>query len=80
MIFIKDVILKETIRFIELCQVYVSTGKLPLNEYYPLTNTKLNFIQSILSDEEKQLLAPELDLRLRKLFSKNTEIYDLCIK
>lgn len=56
-------LLIETLRFVELCQLYVKNGKIGMKDYYNMTGVKLQFINSLL-EEEKALFKENRNLRL----------------
>ena len=49
--YIKKRLLEESVRFIELCQVYYLKGRIDGHTYNSLTGIKLNFIRDILKKE-----------------------------
>jgi hypothetical protein len=55
-------LLIETLRFLELCQLYLKDEKIELKDYYRMTGVKLEFVSSIL-EEDQILLKENKDLR-----------------
>ena len=46
--YIRAILLKETIRFLEICQTLELNGKITSEEYYSITNTKFNFLDNMI--------------------------------
>lgn len=67
---VKNVLLDESARFLELCQSYLCQGKIDLYNYQCLTNVKLNFIKELLQSEDADSFCMDFGLkqRLEKVF------------
>ena len=52
----------ETLKFLELCQLYLKNGKIDVKDYSSMTAVKLQFVSSFMK-EEKVLLRENKKLR-----------------
>jgi hypothetical protein len=79
--YIRDKLLREIVKYLEICQDYFIKKKIQLDEYYSLTNVKFNFIESILESERRYIVKNnELEARLKKLYYTDSYIYNLNMK
>lgn len=76
--YIRDRLLKEIVKYLEICQDYFIRNEIQLDEYYSLTNVKFDFIENMLESERKYMVRNnELEARLEKLYYTEKHIYNL---
>jgi hypothetical protein len=74
--YLKNMLLRESVRFIEMCQIYVFKGKISLETYISLSNIKLDFIKDVLVTEKKDMLIDKkFSNRIAKLIKVDNFIY-----
>ncbi len=68
-------LIKETIKFLEICQEYSLKNAISVDQYRNLTNIKFKFINDVLNIEKKNIVIDiELRKRLNKLFINDCRI------
>ncbi len=76
--YIRDKLLREIVKYLEICQDYFFKKEIQLDEYYSLTNVKFNFMESILESERRYIVKNnELEARLKNLYYTDSYIYNL---
>jgi hypothetical protein len=76
--YIKKRLLEESVRFIELCQVYYLKGRIDGHTYNSLTGIKLNFIRDILKKERIDICVEKKILeKINSLFVVDKKINNL---
>lgn len=75
MVSVKNGLLSEAVKFIELCQINVLSGKISIENYDMLSNMKIKFLKNFLREE---VLVENLDSnflkRINNLFVINNLI------
>jgi hypothetical protein len=66
--YIKEMLLKETIRFLELCQKLKLEGKITEENYYSMTKIKFNFLDNIIKSGEREFIDQATRLSLNKIY------------
>lgn len=75
--YIKNKYLKESVWFLEKCQMMTLKEKIDTLDYFSLTTCKLGFINNLLNNEAETLFVnKELKERLYKLFDRDNYIYN----
>jgi hypothetical protein len=74
--YIRDRLIREAVKYLEICQDYFFESKIEVDDYYSLTNVKFNFIENVLEEGNKQIfISNDLKKRLKKLFDTDSCIY-----
>lgn len=67
----------ETLRFLELCQLYLKNGKISPRDYYNMTGIKIQFVNSVISEENFLFNdSKELKCYLERIFINHYSISD----
>lgn len=76
--YLKHRLLNESIRFIEMCQVYVLRNKITKEKYSEFSDIKIDFIKKILEIEKKNIyFDKKLSKRINNILKTDKLIYDL---
>ncbi len=76
--YIRERLLKEIIRYLEICQDYFIRSEIELEEYYSLTNVKFSFIENILNVEGRYIaINNNLESKLKRLYYTDSCIYNV---
>lgn len=75
--YIGESLLKETIKFLKLCQKQTINGKISLEDYYLMTHIKFNFIDNMLNQEKVIVIDKDLRLELKELYMNDYYIYSI---
>ncbi len=68
-------LIKETVKFLEICQRYLLNGEISLEAYHTLTDSKLRFISSFLNTEKQNIYIDEaLGTRINNLITGQYKI------
>jgi hypothetical protein len=74
--YLLDKLVRETARFLEICQEQVVLNRIGIKDYIALTSTKFDFIDKLLESEQRLLFIDKsFQSRLDNLLIKD---YDLC--
>lgn len=72
---IKNGLLSEAVKFIELCQINVLSGKISIETYEMLSNMKIKFLKNFLREEIlEENLDRDFSIRINNLFVINNLI------
>ncbi|MFZ5986425.1 MAG: hypothetical protein ACOYWZ_04775 [Bacillota bacterium] len=73
--YLKHRLLRESVRFIEMCQIYVLKGKINVETYNSLSDIKLDFIKDMLESEKTRIYFDRrFSNRINNLFKTNSLI------
>ncbi|WP_010246593.1 hypothetical protein [Acetivibrio cellulolyticus] len=78
MIRVKNRLLSESVKFVELCQGNVLSGRINLETYNLLSNCKINFLRNFISLEKQEIyIDRDFSNRINNLFAVNNMILKL---
>ncbi len=74
--YLRDRLVRESIRFMEICQLYYFNEKISLDDYRSMTEAKKSFINNIMKTENSSVfMNKEIKSRLEKIYGNDDFIY-----
>lgn len=72
----RDRLIREAVKYLEICQECFFKSEIEVDDYYSLTNVKFNFIENVLEDQDRHIfISNDLRTRLKRLFDTDSCIY-----